>query len=372
MSDIVVTGLGAVSPAGWGVEALIDALRKGTALPSTTIQGPKADHPLALRRVPAPETRPGFLAQPRLRRSSPISHFCVAAAAEALGGIPSAPSESADTLRLGLVFCTMTGSVVYSRRFYEEVLREPVTASPLLFPETVYNAPASHLAAVLGIRGRVHTEVGDAGCLLKALATAALWLNLGVVDRCLVVASEEADWLVGEGLLLLSRTAVGAEGAAALVLARAGEVRGLARLDTISDAFPYGDQRPPDRAIAEARDQLDPTRWFEGGRRPLLVDGIGGGGRLERAERDAWRRWTGDRWSVKAVLGEAWTAGAGWQCAAAVAAVAHGDGGDGNADEGSRASTETTFDRAVVSVVGTQENAVAAVFTRCEELGGSE
>ena len=59
-------------------------------------------------------------------------------------------SVQSGALRLGIVACTMAGSVAYSRRFYEEVLREPATASPLVFPETVFNAPASHLAAYLG------------------------------------------------------------------------------------------------------------------------------------------------------------------------------------------------------------------------------
>jgi len=33
---------------------------------------------------------------------------------------------------------------------YDETLRDPTTASPLFFPETVFNAPASHIAALLG------------------------------------------------------------------------------------------------------------------------------------------------------------------------------------------------------------------------------
>ncbi len=56
--------------------------------------------------------------------------------------------------------------MAYSRRFYEEVLRDPATASPLIFPETVFNAPASHLAAFLGTTAINYTLVGDEGTFL--------------------------------------------------------------------------------------------------------------------------------------------------------------------------------------------------------------
>jgi len=351
--DIAVIGCGAVSPAGWGVDRLIDAVRSRQALPSTQLQGSPSGRPLTLRRVPPPAVRPAFLAQPRLRRSSAISQFCISAALEAMGGLRTeAPGLGAR--RMGLVFCTMTGSVVYSRRYYEEVLQEPATASPLLFPETVYNAPASHLAAVLGIQGRVHTEVGDAGCYLKALATAEMWLQLRVVDRCLVVAAEESDWLVGDGLSLLSRTAVGAEGAAAMVLCRADEERGLARIVALTDPVLYGKRCSPGVAIQEVRRALEAHVDLDAGRGRLLVESTGLNGRLGRADEEAWKDWQGERWSPKAVLGEAWAAGAAWQCVAAVAGLSAG-----------------SFAQSVVSVVGSQENAMGVVFARSDTASAS-
>lgn len=268
---------------------------------------------------------------------------------EAMGGTSAGGGAGANSGRLGLVFGTMTGSVVYSRRYYEEVLREPATASPLLFPETVYNAPASHLAAVLGIQGRVHTEVGDAGVYLKAFATAAMWLRLGVVDRCLVVAAEEADGLVGEGLSLLSRTAVGAEGAAAMLLCRAADAPGCARLVAVTEPVLYGKSCSPMMALGRVRRALELEVGLESGHSCLLVDGVGVGGRLDRAVASTWGDWVGERWSPKAVLGEAWAAGAAWQCVAAVAGLSEG-----------------RMAQAVVSVVGSQENAIGAVFHRPE------
>jgi hypothetical protein len=99
---------------------------------------------------------------------------------------------------LGLILCTLAGSVAYSRRFYEEVLREPATASPLIFPETVFNAAASHLAAYLGSTEISYTLVGDDGTFLQGLVIAAQWLAQGRVDGCVVVGAEEQDWIVAD------------------------------------------------------------------------------------------------------------------------------------------------------------------------------
>ncbi len=169
MSRIFVCGLGAVSPAGWNVAALRTALDQGEPLPVQPLERPGGDKSLRARLVPAPATRLGFLAHPRLRRTSPITHYAAAAALDAVAGLRALRTEK---IRLGLVVCQQAGCVNYSCRFFDEVLKDPATASPLLFPETVYAAPASHVAALLenviarryarGRPGRV-----SAGCGLR-------------------------------------------------------------------------------------------------------------------------------------------------------------------------------------------------------------
>src|SRR5450759_3730757 len=171
--NIYVHGYGVVSPAGWGVPALREALTRGEPLPAKELVRPGWNRPLRVRQVPAPVPRPAFMAHPRLRRTSPIAHYAVGTALEALG--EDAVKYSGGS-RLGIIFCAMSGCVNYSHRFYDEVLKEPATASPLVFPETVFNAPASHLAALLGTTAINYTLVGDPGIFLNGLALAADWL----------------------------------------------------------------------------------------------------------------------------------------------------------------------------------------------------
>lgn len=223
---ITVAGIGAVSSAGWGVEALWNAVRSGEVLPAEILPHPSGDPRLAraARRVPKPDPRPAFLAHPRLRRASVISHFAAAAALEAMGaeGLERLKTDPEAGSRTGIICSLLNGSVNYSARFHGEVLKDPGTASPMLFPETVFNAPASHVATLLGITAPVTTVLGDTAQFFPAVEMAVQWLLDGVVDRCLIIGAEEADWLTAEALALLAPGTVLSEGAGALLLEKNG------------------------------------------------------------------------------------------------------------------------------------------------------
>ncbi len=133
-----------------------------------------------------------------------MSPYAAAAAMEALQGAAQIPLAGR---RLGIIFCVTAGCVQYSRRFYDETWKNPATASPVLFPETVFNAPASHLSALLESSCVNYTLVGDPGTFLQALALAAGWLSDGRVDSCLVVGAEELDWLTADAYRRFSRGA---------------------------------------------------------------------------------------------------------------------------------------------------------------------
>ena len=341
MNRIYVCGLGSVSPAGWGVEKLSAALDKGEPIPAQTMARPGWEKPLSVRAVPPPETRPAFFAHPRLRRASAITQHTVAAALEALGD--DAARVQAGALRLGIVACTMSGSVAYSRRFYEEVLREPATASPLIFPETVFNAPASHLAAYLGTNGAGYTLVGDDGTFLQGLAMAADWLLNDHADGVVVVGAEEMDWIAADAMRLFHRSAIRGAGAGAVYLRREKPPAACAELSAVTDSFLFTQNQNRTAAAQKMRAQLPAGRPGE-----LLCAGTQNVSRTDAAENLAWRDWTGSRLAPKAVLGEAFLASAAWQCVAACAALAGG-----------------RFSIANVSVVGANQQAIGARFLAC-------
>ena len=338
MSRVFVRGWGAVSPAGWGAAPLVQALEAGVCLPTNELARPGWERTLRVRNVPKPEARPAFLAHPRLRRSSPVAHYTLAASIEAIGGDASGVADG--TVRLGVVFCVMSGCVQYSRRFFDEVLRDPSTASPLVFPETVFNAPASHLSAFLGSSSENYTVVGDATAFVHGLEIAAHWLGEGRVDGCLVVAAEELDWLTADAFRHFSRSVTCAEGAGAVYLAAAPADSMCVELDAVTDGIPFTDRLAVEEAIRLSAAGLPVARNCE-----LLVDGLRGEARLDQAEVAAWLDWSGPRVSPKSILGEALTASAAWQCIAACESVASGK-----------------HPAARVSVVGPNALAIAARF----------
>ncbi len=91
MPPLHITGLGAVTPAGWGIPALRHALQRGRPLPTTPLERPGLPTPLAIRRVPPPPTRPRVITQPPPRRTSPPPHYTLAAPRGALGPTPPPP-----------------------------------------------------------------------------------------------------------------------------------------------------------------------------------------------------------------------------------------------------------------------------------------
>lgn len=337
MSRVYVQGLGAVSPAGWGVVALRRALQAGEPVATDSIERPGWSRPFRARRVPEPMTRPAFLSQPRFRRASPLTHYVAAAVLEALG---PAGSASGSWGRLGLIVCLQAGCVQYTYRFYREVLDNPATASPLVFPETVFAAPASHVATLLGEAPLVHTLVGDPATVVQGIAMVAEWLREERIDAGLVVGAEEANWLRADAIWHFDHRCVSSAGAGCLCLGRdAGRSLGV-ELAAITDAHSYLSRRGRAAAALAMRRQLP-----EGAPEELLCDGLQGCRRTDAPELAAWRDWPGARVSPKQTLGEGLVAAAAWQCVAACDAVAQG-----------------RFPTATVSVVGCNQQAVGARF----------
>jgi hypothetical protein len=215
---LAVLGRGAVTPGGCSVAALHLA------------PGEPAREPLLsdlVRTVPVRRVDPAAVhrwsLEPRLRRASPLALYLAEAAQQALAsaptGMPTIPRE-----RLGLVAALGTGSIGFSRRFYERLLdKGRAQAAPVVFPETVYNSPVSHVASLLGIGGACYTLVGDESAWVEALRVAQTWIACGTADAVLVLGGEELDTIALEAYARFGwfrRGVVAAEGAGAVLVGR--------------------------------------------------------------------------------------------------------------------------------------------------------
>lgn len=338
MSRIVVVGSGAVTPVGWGMAPMMEAIDKGLPpevypLERSTDQGETIT--TSVMKVPRLTDRSLLPKSPRLRRASALGKYAAAAMFEALGS-ERFEAAKAGEVRVAVICTLMNGCVNYSNRFFGEVLTDPSVASPILFPETVYNAPSSHLSAVMNSSAPNDTLVGDGAEWFTGLELATEWLDRGDCDLCVVVATEEMDWLSAEAMGYYDSSMIPSEGSAAVVLGVEGEGPCL---NLIPDPVSYAEVADPAAAMAELWQELN----VDDDLRTIWSDGRNGGCHSEAVED---LPWNGPRLSVRKVLGEAMGASAALQTVAALEWLRSG-----------------RADRAVVTAVGGNEAAGGVVFS---------
>ena len=236
--SLCIAGMGWVTPLGSGVSEVWDRLIRGEEASPEKISDAVGQKTYALFRVPEAALS-NLGAHPRLRRASAISRFAAAAGLAALKD-SGLRMDIDGTKRIALVLAVANGGVIYTKRFFHDIVAVGAdAASPLLFPETVFNAAASHLAAIIGTTGRSYTLVGDGAVGLLAFRMAEDLMADDELDYCLVVGAEEADWLLCDAYrkwrLLRSappiqpfrkpaKGTILSEGAGAILLSRSGEI----------------------------------------------------------------------------------------------------------------------------------------------------
>ncbi len=153
MKDIAITGMGLISAIGIGRHEFWENCKKAES-------GIKRIHAFdthGLRSNIAAYvdafTPKQFLPPGVYRRMSRVSQMAVAASVEALAD-SRLDLSTTNTDRIGVIVGTAYGSSSSVEDFYLSLLRDgPRGAQPLYFPETVPNAPASHMAMFHGITG---------------------------------------------------------------------------------------------------------------------------------------------------------------------------------------------------------------------------
>jgi 3-oxoacyl-(acyl-carrier-protein) synthase len=328
-----ISGMGWVTPLGGGVDEVWQRLLNGdtaTAEPISSPLGP--DYPVF--RVPADATAKAPI-HPRLRRSSAISRFAVVAGLEALANA-NVTLDSEAAKRVALIFAVSNGGVIYTKRFYHDIMESGAqAASPLLFPETVFNAPASHLAAILGITGASYTLVGDGAVGTLALKMAEDLMASGALDYCLVVGAEEADWLLCDAYrkwrLLRSappvepfqepaRGTILSEGAGAILLSSEGRASACPSnsvwIERISSGTNFRHRSEAPAALKKVFSELCASP-------PSLVSASANGTFVDAAERAARQECSPNAlvYCLKEALGESVGASSLWQVIAAAQAL---------------------------------------------------
>ena len=190
---VVVTGMGAVSPAGFGVDALWDRVMSGeTAI--TALPGDMAEE----YRVAVAGCIPGYdpieagFSKKEARRLAPFVQYAIIAADEAMeaSGIDL---EAEDLTRFACTF----GSGIGGLHIFQEqstVLAEQGArkVNPLFIPIMIENMAAGHLSIRYGLRGSCTSTVTACATGTHNIGDAFRLIQSGRADMVLAGGSEES------------------------------------------------------------------------------------------------------------------------------------------------------------------------------------
>ena len=273
MSHIVITGIGVISSLGVGREAFWkscknakNGIKKIVSFDTSSFRSNVAGWVEGFN----PKE---FMPSRVYRRMSRVSRMAVAASIEAL-------EDSKLTLgtmnkdRVGVIIGTAYGSSSHVEDFFLSLLNDgPRGAQPFLFPETVPNAPASHISMFHGITGPNTTFCQNDISAENAILYAHNLLSQNIVDIVLVGGADELTAIQYDcyhSLNVLNKTKVDndesvkpmlggglilGEGAGILIMERSdfADKRGASTYGTFKSGFNTGGITPTGRYEIEGK-----------------------------------------------------------------------------------------------------------------------
>ena len=224
VTDIVVTGLGVVTAAGIGVAPLLELLRSGgnilTPVPPELAGGEGYSWGKAHSFKAT-----GLIPPLKARKMDRCSQFGVAATGMALkdSGIdPKAMDSERIGIALGCGFGGVTNSTEFLGRYFSD---GAAGLAPMLFPNTVPNAPASNASIEHGLKGPNVTFVQRFCSAESAFLMACRFIAEGRADIMLTGGADELLPLMIEGFYATGQlrryASCFGEGSAILVLENA-------------------------------------------------------------------------------------------------------------------------------------------------------
>jgi 3-oxoacyl-[acyl-carrier-protein] synthase II len=192
MSRVAITGIGIVAPGAIGIEsfrALLDAGTSGVApVERFDTEGLSAHNAALVLDFKARDYVPAM----KLRRMNTLSRYAVSATRLAIDDAgASLPNESG--VAIGTAFGPVQTSVDYMQEY---VAKGAALAPPQLFAESVANAPGSHIAIELDLRGFNVTVTQRESSLLAAAMFASGQIVKGTVPSAIIGGVEEVNEMV--------------------------------------------------------------------------------------------------------------------------------------------------------------------------------
>ena len=190
---VVITGMGAVSPAGVGVQALWDAVMGRACCIGPVTRFDTADYDVHI----AAEVRDFDAAEHGItkkeaRRFERFVQYAIVASDEALAQ-SGLNLEAEDTARIACVFGTGIGGIdELQSGFFTLAEKGPKRVSPLFIPTMIGNIAAGNLSIRYGLRGECLNVVTACATGAHSIGAAVRDIRHGYIDAALAGGSEES------------------------------------------------------------------------------------------------------------------------------------------------------------------------------------
>jgi 3-oxoacyl-[acyl-carrier-protein] synthase II len=247
MGRIALSGIGPVTPIGVGKDQLWVSV-ESRAREIGKYKEFSFPYELFCREITGISR--AYLKDGRFRRAAEISQYALIAANLALND-----SENKLNGDIALFMGITHGALGYTQTFHRAMIEEGAdAASPVLFSDSVLNAPAGNTSICFNITGPVHTLVGGGETAIKSLMLARRALESGSAEKALVISAEELNEL---SLSCYRRLGSGpiSEGAGALILEKDENINRRAPYCIISGSASKCNPACPDTAATEVINQ---------------------------------------------------------------------------------------------------------------------
>lgn len=187
---VVITGVGAVTPYGVGIDVLWRALAGGESAIRPVKRIDLSDLPCRIG-AEVPDFEPAaHIDRKEARRMDRFTQFAVVSAQLALADA-GLDSHQVDAERMGVIFGTGFGGMeTFSSEFTEMLNKGPGKVSPFLVPMMIANMAASHISILAGAKGPNETVVTACASANNAAGEAFRLLQRGEADVVITGGSE--------------------------------------------------------------------------------------------------------------------------------------------------------------------------------------
>jgi len=190
MKRVFVTGMGAVTPIGIGIEEFARGLKAGVSGVGPITQFDASKHTARIAAEVKNFDPALYINKKEARRHDRYSQFSMAASSMAItqAGLTR---ENADPNRVGVIIATGIGGIATMEHEYDTYLKSgPGRVSPFLVPMMICNIAAGCVAMAHGFKGPNYCVVSACASGLHAIGEAWQKIQLDIVDAMVCGGAE--------------------------------------------------------------------------------------------------------------------------------------------------------------------------------------